>query len=83
VIMASRDPVNCPRPTCFSELIASPSFFLSAPEIAPLAVWALCRYRLAEPLCRCPDYADVGLQAFVSGGNRCEGVGIILGADGW
>lgn len=35
------------------------------------------RDRLAGPLCRCPDYANVRLQVIVSGGARCEGVGII------
>jgi len=38
---------------------------------------------LLAALCRCPYYADVGLQVIVSGGARCEGVGIILGAQGW
>jgi ADP-ribosylglycohydrolase len=43
-------------------------------DIAPRAVCCLCR---------CPDYADVCLQAIVSGGDCCDGVGIILGAQGW
>jgi hypothetical protein len=33
--------------------------------------------RLAGTLCRCPDYADVVLQAIVFTRTRCEGVGII------
>ena len=40
------------------------------------------RHRVAAPLCRCRDYADVGSQAVVSGGDRCEGVDIIRGLRG-
>jgi 4-hydroxy-3-polyprenylbenzoate decarboxylase len=45
--------------------------------------WPMLRAALlTRPLCRCPDYADVGLQVLVSGGDRCEGVGIIRGLRG-
>ncbi|EME69431.1 phage integrase family protein [Paramagnetospirillum caucaseum] len=37
---------------------------------------------LAGALCRFPDYADVGSEPVVFGGNRCEGVGIIRGLRG-
>jgi hypothetical protein len=39
--------------------------------------------RLLAALCRCPDYADVGLQAFEYSQVCCVGVGIILGAENW
>ena len=37
---------------------------------------------MTQALCRCWDYADVGLQPFVFGGVRCEVVGIIRGPRG-
>jgi hypothetical protein len=76
------------------ELDASPAAGMRAPAVLKprsrvltddevRQLWLVAGFNnMKKALCRPPDYADVGLNVVVSGGDRCVGVGIIRGPRG-